>query len=261
METRLFNFESQQVRVVTIDGDPWFVGKDVATILGYSNASDALARHVDDEDQKVLKSGNTTLENVPNRGLTIINESGLYSLILSSKLPTAKKFKRWVTSEVLPTIRKHGAYMTPEKLQEVLLNPDTLIQLATELKKEREGRLIAENQVKLLQPKATYLDIILGTPDTMATTQIAADYGYGAKEFNKLLNKVGIQHKVNGQWILYKVYMGQGYVTTKVFTYKNKKGNVGAKPATYWTQKGRKLIYDVLKENDVLPLIEREDIA
>ncbi|WP_363174722.1 Bro-N domain-containing protein [uncultured Pseudoramibacter sp.] len=97
-----------QVRAVEIDGAPWFVGKDVAKALGYSNTKDAIKSHVDEEDKKFLSPQNRELGNIPNRGLQIINESGLYSLILSSKLPTAKKFKHWVTSEILPSIRQHG---------------------------------------------------------------------------------------------------------------------------------------------------------
>lgn len=134
------NEEFGQIRVLEKDGQPWFVGKDIAEILGYSNSSKAVSMHVDEED----KAEFPIWDGSQNRNTYLINESGLYSLVLSSKLPTAKKFKRWVTSEVLPTIRKHGAYLAPEKVEEVLLNPDTIIQLATQLKKERQKRLEAE---------------------------------------------------------------------------------------------------------------------
>ncbi|MCT0164423.1 phage antirepressor Ant [Lactobacillus helveticus] len=145
-------------------------------------------------------------------------------------------------------------------------SPDMVMHRALEFSNSKIKELEGQNEALALQleetnKKASYLDLILGTPDVMATTQIAADYGYSAKEFNKLLHKVGIQHKVHDQWILYKAYMGKGYVTTKVFTFKDSKGRDRSKPATYWTQKGRKLIYDVLKDKDILPLIEREDIA
>lgn len=142
-ELKNFTFEDQQIRALTIEGEPWFVGKDVAEVLGYSNSRKAIADHVDSEDKGVTKC--YTLGGTQQ--IAIINESGLYSLILSSKLPKAKEFKRWVTSEVLPTIRKHGAYMTPAKIEEVLTDPDTIIQLATQLKQEREGRLIAEQRI------------------------------------------------------------------------------------------------------------------
>lgn len=128
----------------------------------------------------------------------------------------------------------------------------------TQLKLENKNLSI---QLEESNKKADYLDVILGTPDALAISQIAADYGYGAVSFNRLLHKVGIQHRVNGQWILYRAYMGKNYVTTKPFIYKDHKGNNRTSLSTYWTQAGRKLIYDVLKDNDILPLIERDDIA
>ena len=130
--------EFGQVRTVVIENEPWFVGKDVANILGYANTKDAISSHVEEDDKTIIqRSENTTLE-IPNRGLTFINESGLYSLIFSSKLPNAKKFKRWVTSEVLPTIRKHGMYAT----EELLYNPDVAIAAFTALKYEREKPIL-----------------------------------------------------------------------------------------------------------------------
>lgn len=145
-------------------------------------------------------------------------------------------------------------------------SPEMIIQRALEISNARIKKLQAQNKNLTLQleesnKKASYLDVILGTPDLLATTQIAADYGYSARAFNQLLKNVGIQHKVNGQWILYKAYMGKGYVQSKSFTFKDSKGHDRSKPSTYWTQKGRKLIYDVLKENGTFPLIERDDIA
>lgn len=119
-QLQLFSFEGKEVRTLKINDEPYFVGKDLTDILGYSNSRKALKDHVDKEDQQILKSRNVTLENIPNRGLTAVNESGMYSLILSSKLPTAKKFKRWVTSEVLPAIRKTGSYQLPQTPEELL---------------------------------------------------------------------------------------------------------------------------------------------
>lgn len=169
---QIFNFEQHEVRTVTIHDEPFFVGKDVAKVLGYQNGSRDINRHVDVEDRQNYQNG--TFESP--RGLTIINESGLYSLILGSKQPNAKKFKRWVTSEVLPAIRKHGGYLTPEKVEEALLNPDTIIQLATKLKEERTGRLIAEQKIAEYEPKISYLDSILSSTDSVTISQIAADY-------------------------------------------------------------------------------------
>jgi anti-repressor protein len=145
-------------------------------------------------------------------------------------------------------------------------SPEMVMHRALEFSNARIKQLKLENknlsiQLEESNKKVSYLDIILGTPDVLATTQIAADYGYSAVKFNQILHRLGIQHKVNSQWILYRVYMGKGYVTSKLFTYKDTKGRDRSKTTTYWTQKGRKLIYDVLRVDNILPLIERDDIA
>ena len=146
-EVQIFNNEEfGQVRTLVINGEPWFVGKDVAEILGYSNTRKALADHVDEEDKGVTKCD--TLGGVQD--LTVINESGLYGLILSSKMPNAKKFKHWVTSEVLPAIRKHGIYATDNVIDNILNNPDFGIQLLTKLKEERIARVEAERRNAIL---------------------------------------------------------------------------------------------------------------
>ncbi|KAF0445377.1 phage antirepressor, partial [Pediococcus acidilactici] len=193
-ELQNFNFEGNEVRTVLINDEPYFVGKDIADILGYSNTSKAIRDHVDEEDkltERIVLSGQ-------NREVITINESGMYSLVLSSKLPNAKKFKRWVTNEVLPSIRKHGAYMTDEKIEEALLNPDTIISLATQLKEEREGRLIAEQQVKEFQPKVSYYDKVLSNDALMTISLIAKDYGMSGAGMNKLLHKLGVQYRQGG---------------------------------------------------------------
>lgn len=167
---RLFQFEEQNVRTLVIDDEPYFVGKDVAEILGYAKPRNAISVHVDDEDKKDAPIQGT-LGGVQT--MTMVNESGLYSLILSSKLPTAKKFKRWVTSEVLPTIRKHGAYMTEQKIEEALLNPDTLITLAKQLKAEKKQRLLAQKQVEEMTPKAVFHDAVANAENTMLVRDVA----------------------------------------------------------------------------------------
>lgn len=151
----IFNFHGQEVRTVTVDNELYFVGKDVADILGYQNGSRDINRHVDEEDRQNYQNGT-----FGNRGVTIINESGLYSLILSSKLPQAKDFKRWVTSEVLPTIRRHGMYAVDDLLD----NPDMAIAAFQRLKEERQLRLQAQEEVaqknqiiQELQPKSNLL--------------------------------------------------------------------------------------------------------
>lgn len=168
------NAEFGQVRVLNKDGEPWFVGKDVAERLGYKNINDAIRKHIDEEDKGVAKCD--TLGE--KQELTIINESGLYSLIISSKLPNTKKFKRWVTSEILPSIRKNGMYATDELLD----NPDLLIAAATKLKEEREKNRILneinEKQTQIigeLKPRADYTDKILKNTGLVTITQIAKD--------------------------------------------------------------------------------------
>ena len=252
------NREFGEIRTLEIDNEPWFVGRDVATVLGYSNPRKAIGDHVDDEDKGVTKCD--TLGG--SQDLTIINESGLYSLILSSKLPNAKSFKRWVTSEVLPAIRKHGLYA----IDDILENPDIAIQALTKLKEERAARkaLELDNQVKSqqiaeLQPKATYYDLILQCKDLLSVTEIAKDYGLSAKAMNTMLHNLGVQFNQSGVWFLYAKYQHEGYTQTKTQNYNRPDGTQGSKVHTYWTQKGRLFIYNLLKSEGVLPNIEIED--
>lgn len=259
------NEEFGEVRVEEIEGKPWFVGKDVADILGYSNTRDALAKHVDSEDKSDVAIRDAIGR---EQSTTIINESGLYSLILSSKLPNAKRFKRWVTSEVLPSIRQHGAYMTDDTVQRALEDPDFLIGLATRLKEEKEKRkaLEVENRVKdqqiaELQPKASYYDLVLQCKGLLSMTEIAKDYGMSAKGMNKKLHELGVEFNQSGVWFLYAKYQDQGYTQTKTQNYSKPDGTQGARAHMYWTQKGRLFLYELLKQNGILPMIERQEIA
>lgn len=154
------NDEFGEIRALEVNNEPYFVGKDVAEILGYSNSSKAVSTHVDDEDKIMEMIAHSQNGNMVKTQTALINESGLYSLILSSKLPAAKKFKRWVTSEVLPQIRKHGAYMTDDTLEKALTSPDFLIKLATELKEEKEQRQALEEEKKLNAPKVVFADAV-----------------------------------------------------------------------------------------------------
>lgn len=250
-EIQIFNFENNQVRTLNIDGQPYFVGKDVADVLGYSNTRDALNRHVEFEDKKdgVVIHDSIGRQQTP----TFINESGLYSLILSSKMPNAKKFKRWVTSEVLPAIVHKGVYMTDDVIEKVIKDPDFIIKLATELKEEKTKRLVAEQQVYELKPKATYYDLVLQNKSLLSVTQIAKDYGKSAKWLNEKLHELGMQYKQGSTWLLYQKYADKGYTqsTTHVIDECN------AKLLTKWTQAGRLAIYQILKSKNILPLIER----
>lgn len=254
MTPQLFKFKDQQVHTVTIDNEPYFVGNDVSTILGYSNYRNAVANHVDEDDKL-----RTQIEYAgQDRNMTVINESGLYSLILSSKLPQAKEFKHWVTSEVLPAIRKHGAYMTSAKIEEVLTDPDTIIQLATQLKQEREGRLIAEQKVNELTPKATYYDKVLADKSLVTITQIAKDYGMSGRAMNKKLHELKVIYKQGQTWLLYAKYQKTGWTHSETVMLPKKDGTEKAVLNTKWTQQGRLGLYELLKSNDIIPLIEQD---
>lgn len=169
-DLQIFNSpEFGAIRTIEKDGEPWFVGKDVAEILGYTNTPKAIKDHIDYEDkltERIVMSGQS-------REAILINESGLYSLVLSSKLPTAKKFKRWVTNEVIPSIRKHGAYMTPETLEKVLLSPDTLMQLAQNLKDEQEKRKVLETKIEQDKPKVLFADAVASAKTSILIGELA----------------------------------------------------------------------------------------
>lgn len=194
-ELQIFRSEDfGNIRIATANGEPWFVGKDVTDILGYTNPSKALADHVDDDD----KLNNESLSSLGQRGGWLINESGLYSLILSSKMPNAKKFKHWVTSEVLPNIRKHGAYMNEQTLEQALTSPDFLIRLAQELKSEKEARQRLEKQAAEDAPKVLFAKMV----ETAETSILIGDLA-------KFLKQNGIN---TGQNRLFEWMRGHGYL-------------------------------------------------
>ena len=246
------NAEFGFVRTTIINGEVFFIGKDVAEILGYSNPQKALRDHVDEED-KTLNESFT----VNGTTVILINESGLYSLILRSQLPKANRFKRWVTSEVLPAIRKHGVYA----INEILDNPDLAISALMKLKEERKRiqeleltTAIQNQQIAELQPKASYYDLILQNKDTLSITQIAKDYGMSGRRLNELLKALGVQYRFRKTWLLYQQYADCGYTQSKTFAIDAENSVMH----TYWTQKGRLFLYDLLKREGILPLIEQE---
>ena len=237
MKNQIFkNKEFGQIRTCMVDGETYFVGKDVASGLGYKNTKNALLRHVDEED----KLGARFTTSGQNREMIIINESGLYSLILSSKLDSARRFKRWVTSEVLPAIRKNGRYEL-EQQNRVLESRNALLEEITAQQK----------------PLTDYARIILSSTQTVTITQIAQDYGMTPVGMNQLLFKLHIQHKVGGQWILYIPYLNKGYVQSFSSYFVKENGEVQVKLHTRWTQQGRLFLYQELKSAGYLPMIEQ----
>ncbi|MDI6667094.1 phage antirepressor KilAC domain-containing protein [Leuconostoc falkenbergense] len=267
-EVQVFNFGQNEVQTVVINNEVWLVGKDVAKALGYKDTVNALKSHVDPEDKQLIQRWqNTTLE-IPNRGLTLINQSGVISLALSSKLPSARKFKRWVTSEVIPSVLKHGAYLTDQKIEEVLTSPDTIIRLATELKEERQAKLVLKQQNSVLlqqnnelKPKADYTDLILSNKTLVTITFIAKDYGMSGLAMNKLLHDLGVQYNQSGVWLLYAKHQTKGWTQSETTEVVKKDGSKKLVMNTKWTQKGRLGLYELLKDNGYLPLIEQDQPA
>lgn len=243
-DIKIFNNEEfGNVRTVTIDNEPWFVGKDVAEALGYTNINKAVTMHVDGYDKKVLdfrgfsQNGNASKlwsgNDFSNK--TIINESGLYALIFGSKLESAKRFKHWVTSEILPSIRKNGIYATDNVIDNILNNPDFGIELLTKLKEERAARVKAE------QTNA----ILMHVNKTYTVTEIAKELGLrSAIELNKILGKMRIQYKINGTWVMYSDYSNLGYEEIKQEVLDNGKVIYHRRI----TQLGREFIINKVKE-------------
>lgn len=248
-ELQIFNNEKYgEIRTSIINDEPYFMLADVCRVLEIVSPTRT--------KERLNKNGVHTMKVIDNlnrpQQATFINESNLYKLAFTSRKKEAEEFTEWVTSEVLPSIRKHGAYLTPDKIEEVLTNPDTIIRLATELKQEREAKqkaLVALEQVNKeleeAQPKLTYYDTILNSVGTMTSSQIGADYGMSAIKLNRILNEQKLIKKVNNQWILYAKYQNQGLTGSKTFDVEH--GSiVGSYVSTRWTQKGRLKIHEIL---------------
>ena len=261
---QVFNNETfGNVRVKMINDEPWFMGRDVCKALGYVNNRKALQDHVDTEDKR---DGVTIRDSIGRmqKGI-VVNESGLYSLILSSKLDSAKDFKRWVTSEILPTIRKTGGYVNNDEMfiNTYLPNADeqTKIMFKSSLTAIRElnGKIdtlngeikkldgqVSElgNKVEVMTPKAEYYDDVLQSEGLVSITTIAKDYGKSALWMNNFLHQHKVQFKQNNTWVLYAKHSGKGYTKSKTY-YNEKTGR--SKVTMYWTQKGREAIDRMMK--------------
>ncbi|HGF8068977.1 TPA: phage antirepressor KilAC domain-containing protein [Enterococcus faecium] len=243
-QPQIFNFEHNEVRTFLENDIPYFVANDVAKTLGYKNPSDATNKHC----KKAVKTwGSDSLGR--RQSFKVIPESDVYRLIIKSNLPSAEKFESWVMEEVLPQIRKHGMYATDELLN----NPDLLIEVATKLKEERTLRLVAEQKVAEMQPKVNYHDIILANKSVTPISFIAKNYGMSAIQMNKLLHDFGIQYRQGKAWLLYAKYQNEGYTHIEMVPVQ---GTDNLKPIMKWTQKGHLFLYNFLKEHDILPNIE-----
>lgn len=241
---QIFNFEKNEVRTVLENDIPYFVANDIAKTLGYKNPSKATNDHC----KKAIETwGNDSLGR--RQKFKIIPESDVYRLIIKSNLPSAEKFESWLMEEVLPQIRKNGMYATDELLN----NPDLLIEVATKLKEERTLRLVAEQKVAEMQPKVNYHDIILANKSVTPISFIAKNYGMSAMQMNKLLHDFGIQYRQGKAWLLYAKYQNEGYTHIEMVPVQ---GTDNLKPIMKWTQKGHLFLYNFLKEHDILPNIE-----
>ena len=289
MNLQVFNnFQFGKVTVITIDGEPWFVAKEVATILGYGNGnnnskaiSNAIAKYVDKYDQimipydeaKELFGGHQNSDHqICTRGIKVINESGLYSLIFGSTLKESIRFKRWVTHDILPTIRKTGEYGVAYNVNNDVQNNEVNITIAKALLVSKElldesrqlvnvlkvNNEIKEKEIEDAKPKLDYYNTILQSVNAIKTTQIAADYGLSARALNQILHEERIQYKVNKQWILYSKHKNKGYTGSKSKIIHRSNGTDEAIITTYWTQKGRLFIHQVLRDRGIVAVMDRD---
>ena len=242
-----------QVRIIPVDGELMFVAKDVCDCLEISKHRDAISRLDSDE------RGSVKLDTPGGKqDIAAINEYGLYSLVLSSRKPEAKDFKRWITHDVIPAIRKTGSYsmVIPQTL------PEALRAYANEVESHNATKAIVaqqEQQIAEFKPVKDYVDKILSSKSCLAITQIAADYGLSAQELNKILHEAGLQRKVGDQWILYKQHMAKGFTKSETFTFCRSDGRLDSKITTKWTQKGRLEIHSILTKLNIHAVCE--DVA
>ena len=270
MDYELLTFQNEQfgcVRVTQRDGEAWFVAADVCKALEIGNPSQALTRLDDDEKMTLISNEGHSGQRGGAQMINVISEPGLYTLILSSRKPEAHAFRRWITHDVIPSLRKHRAYIMPDLLEELQKNTEKNAELLASLAAEQRNRIKLEEEnrklseaartlratVEVTQPKATYYDLILENPDAVPITLIAKDYGYSAVKFNALLHEYRIQFAVGGTWELYQEYADCGYTHNNVHYTKTGRNKVHM----CWTQRGRLFLYEFLKKEGILPMIEQ----
>ena len=248
---KFHNQEFGQLEILMLDGKPYFPATACAKVLGYKNPHDAIMKHCKVDGlakREVIDSLGRTQE------MNFISEGNLYRLIIRSKLPAAQRFEKWVCDEVIPTIRKYGAYITDDALDEMIRSPKFTEALIRNLVNERDKNAALEELAEKLAPKARYCDIILQSKSLAPTSIIAKDYGRSAVAFNRLLHQLGIQYNVGGTWLLYQKYASKGYTQTRTYFINDRVS------ATHncWTQQGRLFLYEILKSRGILPIIEKQ---
>lgn len=257
------NAEFGKIRVTGTPENPLFCLADVCRVLELDSSQ--VMKRLDDGVVSIHPIADK-LGRVQNANF--VNEDGLYDVILDSRKPVARRFRKWVTSEVLPALRQHGFYSMHadiELYKKIAADPQFLIEIGKALQaaNDKVKQLTEENenlvkQVYEMAPKASYYDLILQCTQAIPTTVIAKDYGFTTKKFNLLLHELGVQYKVGGMWVLYSYYADLGWTVTKTFIYTHTStGQPDSYIHTYWTQEGRKGLYELLKAKGYLPLIEQ----
>ena len=261
-DLKIFNNEEfGEIRTVVVNDEPMFCLIDICKALVIKNATD-VAKRLDEDERTRLNLGRQGETN-------FITESGLYAVILRSDKPNAKKFRKWVTSEVLPSIRKNGGYiagqenMTDDELmaKALMVAQNKIAEKDNRIKSLETEITEMDKTISEMQPKVRYVDMILQSKSTVNVSQIAQDYGMSATIFNRKLHELGIQYKKGGQWILYSNYKNKGYVHSETIEIKHSDGSKGTKMQTKWLQKGRLFLYEKLKKHGIYPLIESEVTA
>jgi anti-repressor protein len=241
-------FKGQTIHVVTFDGEPYFVAREITKVLGYQWPANALRDYVDNDDKATI---DLHLVKRGNPARVIINKSGLNSLIVNSTSPRAAEFRQWTAEKLTPSIRKHNT-----KLEEALKKLNTVTSLEMDLKNERERRLIAEQIINELTPNPTYYDQILAHKEPVIMEQIAEDYGMSYEAMNHKLSELGVIYKEGDTWLLRDKYQHEGWTLSKVVLKDKTGGTQKVVTNTKWTQKGRLGLYELLKKHNILPLVE-----
>jgi len=250
MQNTIRFYESQEfgeLGVLMIDSKPYFPASECAKILGYANPKAAIIRHCKGVTKHDLLSAGGV------QSYNFIPEGDLYRLIIRSKMPTAERFESWVFDEVLPSIRKHGAYISEDVIRRMQADRDYAAELLLNLTAEQNRCNTLLNRMALLAPKVMYHDMVLQSPDAVQVSIIAKDYGMSAVTFNKLLHRLRVQYRVGKTWLLYAEYQGNGYTVTNTYA----KNGITTMIHTCWTQRGRFWLYGLLKFYGILPVAEK----